>query len=68
MQKGDFVGLCRLLRRDLDDMVKAREPMARCVTGRDRGESVAQMDARSTISATSSRNTAKAADDAAERL
>jgi hypothetical protein len=45
VQKGDFVGLCRLLRRNLADMVKAREPMARCMTGHDRGENVAQMDA-----------------------
>jgi hypothetical protein len=45
VQKGDFVGLCRLLRRNLDHLVRAREPMARCITGRDRGENVAQMDA-----------------------
>lgn len=45
VQKGDFVGLCRLLRRNLDDMVKAREPMDRCMTSHDRGENVAQMDA-----------------------
>jgi hypothetical protein len=45
VQKGDFVGLCRLLRRNLDDMVKARGPMDRCMTGHDRGENVAQMDA-----------------------
>ena len=45
VQKGDFVGLCRLLRRNLDDMVKARDPMARCMTGHDQGENVAQMDA-----------------------
>ena len=45
VQKGDFVGLCRLLRRNLDDMVKARGPMARCMTGHDQGENVAQMDA-----------------------
>jgi hypothetical protein len=45
VQKGDFVRLCRLLGRNLGDMVKAREPMAGCITGRDRGENVAQMDA-----------------------
>jgi len=45
VQKGDFVGLCRLLRRNLEDMVKARDPMARCMTGHDQGENVAQMDA-----------------------
>ena len=45
VQKGDFVGLCRLLRRNLDDMVEARGPMDRCMTGHDRGEIVAQMDA-----------------------
>ena len=45
VQQGDFVGLCRLLRRNLEDMVRAREPMARCMTGHDQGENVAQMDA-----------------------
>ena len=45
VQQGDFVGLCRLLRRNLEDMVKARDPMARCMTGHDHGENVAQMDA-----------------------
>ena len=45
VKAGDFVGLCRLLRRNLDDMVKARGPMARCMTGHDQGENVAQMDA-----------------------
>ena len=45
VQKGDFVGLCRLLRRNLQDMTRAREPMARCMTGHDLGENVGQMDA-----------------------
>lgn len=45
VQQGDFVGLCRLLRQNLQDMVRAREPMARCMTGHDQGENVAQMDA-----------------------
>jgi len=45
VKAGDFVGLCRLLRRNLDDMVKDRGPMARCMTGHDQGENVAQMHA-----------------------
>jgi hypothetical protein len=45
VKAGDFVGLCRLLRRNLDDAVKARGPMARCMTGHDQGENVGQMDA-----------------------
>lgn len=45
VQPGDFVGLCRLLRRNLQDMSRAREPMNRCLTGHDHGENVAQMDA-----------------------
>ena len=45
VKAGDFAGLCRLLRRNLDDMVKARGPMARCMTGHDQGENIAQMDA-----------------------
>ena len=45
VQQGDFVGLCRLLRQNLQGMTKAREPMARCMTGHDRGENVGQMDA-----------------------
>ena len=45
VQRGDFAGLCRLLRQNLQDMTTAREPMARCMTGHDRGENVAQMDA-----------------------
>ena len=44
VQPGDFVGLCRLLRQNLQDMTKAREPMARCMTGHDLGENVGQMD------------------------
>ena len=45
VRPGDFAGLCRLLRQNLQDMSRAREPMARCMTGHDRGENVAQMDA-----------------------
>jgi hypothetical protein len=45
VQPGDFVGLCRLLRQNLQDMTRAREPMARCMTGHERGENVGQMDA-----------------------
>ena len=45
VQQGDFVGLCRLLRQNLQDMTRAREPMARCMTGHERGENVGQMDA-----------------------
>ena len=45
VQPGDFVGLCRLLRQNLQDMTKVREPMVRCMTGHERGENVGQMDA-----------------------
>ncbi len=45
VQPGDFIGLCRLLRQNLQDMTRAREPMARCMTGHERGENVGQMDA-----------------------
>ena len=45
VQPGDYVGLCRLLRQNLQDMTQAREPMARCMTGHERGENVGQMDA-----------------------
>jgi hypothetical protein len=45
VQQGDYGGLCRLLRQNLQDMSRAREPMARCMTGHERGENVGQMDA-----------------------
>ncbi len=45
VRPGDFDGLCRLLRQNLQDMAQAREPMARCMTGHDQGENVGQMDA-----------------------
>jgi hypothetical protein len=41
----DLTRACRLVRQNLEDMVKARGPMDRCITGHDRGENVAQMDA-----------------------
>jgi len=41
---GDLAKNCRLLRQNLADLVKAREPMARCLTGHDLGENVGQMD------------------------
>jgi hypothetical protein len=42
---GDLTRNCRLLRQNLADMVKAREPMDRCITGHDHGENLGQMDA-----------------------
>jgi hypothetical protein len=42
--RGDFVALCRVLRQNLQDMTQARDPMARCMTGHERGENVGQMD------------------------
>jgi hypothetical protein len=42
---GDLATNCRLLRQNLADMVKARPPMDRCLSGHDHGETVAQMDA-----------------------
>jgi hypothetical protein len=41
----DLAKNCALLQRNLDDMVKARDPMARCMTGHDHSENVGQMDA-----------------------
>src|SRR3954454_15605556 len=41
----DLSRACRLVRQNLEEMVKARGPMDRCMTGHDRGENVAQMDA-----------------------
>ena len=45
VRPGDFVGLCRLLRQNLQDMARAREQMARRMTGHELGENVGQMDA-----------------------
>lgn len=42
---GDWAGLCRLLRRNLQDMSRARGLMEPCLTGHDRGENIAQIDA-----------------------
>ncbi len=44
VRKGDTAGLCRLLRANLKDMQEARDGMAQCLTGHERGENVAQMD------------------------
>jgi hypothetical protein len=43
--KGDLAKNCALLRQNLVDMGKAREPMDRCMTGHDHSENVGQMDA-----------------------
>jgi len=40
----DIAGLCRLLRRNLPDMMKARDAMDRCLTGHEHGENVGRMD------------------------
>ena len=45
VQLGNFAGLCRLLRQNLQDMTKARELMARCMIRHERDENVGQMDA-----------------------
>jgi hypothetical protein len=42
---GDLAKNCKLLKQNLVDMVKAREPMDRCITGHDHGENLGQMDA-----------------------
>ncbi len=44
VQPGDFVSLCRVLRQNLQDMVGARGPMNRCMTGHEHGENIGQMD------------------------
>lgn len=41
---GDLAKNCALLRRNLVDMVKARGPLDRCMTGHDHGENLGQMD------------------------
>lgn len=43
--KDDLAKNCALLRQNLVDMVKARGPMDRCITGHDHGENIGQMDA-----------------------
>ena len=42
---GDLAKNCKLLRQNLADMSGARGPLDRCLTGHERGETVAQMDA-----------------------
>ena len=42
--KGDLAKNCALLRQNLVDVVKAREPMDRCLTGHDHDENVGQLD------------------------
>jgi len=41
---GDLAKNCVLLRQNLVDMVKARAPMDRCMTGHDHSENLGQMD------------------------
>ena len=41
---GDLAKNCGLLKQNLADMVKAREPMDRCLTGHEHGETIGQMD------------------------
>jgi hypothetical protein len=45
VSRGDWSGLCRLLRQNLQDMSRARLLMNPCLTGHDHGENIAQMDA-----------------------
>jgi hypothetical protein len=40
----DLAKNCGLLKQNLADMLKAREPLDRCVTGHDHGENLAQID------------------------
>ena len=42
---GNLAKNCALLRQNVVDMMKAREPMDRCITGHDHGENLGQMDA-----------------------
>lgn len=41
---GNLTKNCALLRQNLVDMVKARAPMDRCMTGHDHGENLGQTD------------------------
>ena len=43
--RGALAKNCELLRQNLVDMVKAREPMDRCLTGHEHGETIGQLDA-----------------------
>lgn len=42
--RGDMINNCRLLQQNLADMVRAREPMDRCLVGHEHGETIAQLD------------------------
>ena len=44
-KNNDMPNACRLLRQNAHDMGIARDSMSRCMTGHDRGENVAQLDA-----------------------
>jgi hypothetical protein len=43
--RGDMATNCQLLQQNLADMVKAREPLDRCLAGHQHGETVGQLDA-----------------------
>jgi hypothetical protein len=43
--RGDMARNCELLRQNLDDMVKAREPLDRCLTGTQKSQTTQQLDA-----------------------
>jgi hypothetical protein len=45
VKPGDIADWCRLLRRNLPEMIQARDAMDRCLAGHEHGENVAQMDA-----------------------
>ena len=42
---GNMTKNCELLQQNLTDMVKAREPMDRCLTGREKDDAIGQLDA-----------------------
>ena len=44
-RNNDMPNACKLLRQNAHDMGIARDSMSRCMTGHDRGENVAQLDA-----------------------
>jgi hypothetical protein len=41
---GDVARNCRLMQQNLVDLIKARDPMDRCITGHDHGENLGQID------------------------
>ena len=45
VKRGDWDGLCRLLRQNDQDMSRARDLMNPCLTGHDQGENIGQIDA-----------------------